>query len=386
MGALDKVRVVEIGGLGPAPFAAMMLADHGAQVLRVERPTPEREGAIAVTEEQVVWDVTSRSRLSAGIDLKHPEGVALLLDCCLQADVLIEGFRPGVAERLGFGPEVVCARNPRLVYGRMTGWGQEGPWSQRAGHDLNYISLAGVAAHIGRAGQAPTPPLNLVGDYGGGGMLMVVGVLAALVERSFSGMGQIVDAAMVDGAALLMSPLYGAALSGFWSEERGTNLLDSGAPFYDCYQCADGRWLSLGAIEAHFFYRFCELAEIDPQLWDAHGDQQRWPELREAIAARLGSRSSDDWLATFGEEDVCVAPVLSMLEAIDHPHQRTRAGFVPVGSTVHPAPAPRLSRTPASVSIPPQPAGANSMEVLTQWGVAEDRITALMQAGVASGG
>ena len=299
-GTLEGLRVIEIGGLGPAPFCAMMLADHGADVLRVERPNKTHTEGAEVQDDLVGWDILSRGRLSAGIDLKHPDGRDLVRRLAAGADVFIEGFRPGVAERLGIGPDDLCGADPRLVYGRMTGWGRTGPLADRAGHDINYVSVAGAQAHIGRAGQPPTPPLNLVGDFGGGGMLLAFGICAALVHRGISGRGQVVDAAMVDGAALLMAPLFGAHDSGYWSDDRGTNLLDSGAPFYDCYECADGGWVSVGALEPQFFGALMTGLGLDgrPDL-PAQNDQPRWPELRAAIAARFRERSRDDWADAF---------------------------------------------------------------------------------------
>jgi alpha-methylacyl-CoA racemase len=380
-GPLGGVRVVEIGGLGPAPFACMVLADLGADVLRIERPDKVAPAeSVMVYEELAAYDVLSRGRLSAGIDLKHPDGVALVRRLCREADVFVEGFRPGVAERLGVGPEVLCDDNPRLIYGRMTGFGQEGPLAQEPGHDLTYLGIAGVAAHIGRVGQPPTPPLNLVADFGGGGLLLALGVCAAVIERATSGTGQVVDAAMVDGAALLMAPLFGAALSGYWFE-RGTNLLDSGAPFYDCYECSDGEFVAVAAIEPRFYAALLAgLGLADADLPDQN-DRSRWPELRDRFASVFAGRTRDQWAESFEHAGACVAPVLTMTEATTHPHNVARSTFVEVAGAVQPAPAPRFSRTPAEIDRPPQMAGANTDEVLADWGVTPDELTALRASG-----
>lgn len=391
-GPLAAVRVVELAGLGPAPFCAMYLADLGATVLRIDRPTaappyPTMDGQGEVGRHggrPNPYDLLNRNRAGVGIDLRSEEGLELVLELVEGADVLVEGFRPGVAERLGIGPDVALGRNPRLVYGRMTGWGREGPLAPRAGHDLDYLALSGALAHIGRAGQPPTPPLNLVADFGGGGMLLVAGVLAALVERSTSGEGQVVDAAMVDGAALLMAPLFGAWASGFWSGERGTNLLDSGAPFYDCYECSDGGWVAVGALEPQFYAELLDGLGLagDPSLPEQH-DQSRWDELRTRFAETFRTRARDEWAEHFAERDACVAPVLDMGEAPTHPHAIARRAFHDLGGVPHPAAAPRFSRTPPAV---PEPSveGADPVSVLSEWGVDADRVAALRDAGALS--
>jgi alpha-methylacyl-CoA racemase len=374
---LHGVRVVELAGLGPAPFCSMMLADLGAQVLRVDRPP-----AVAPTEvRHNAWDILNRNRSSVAVDLRSTSGGDLVRRLIGSADVLVEGFRPGVAERLGVGPDEMLAANPRLVYGRMTGWGQEGPMSPRAGHDLTYLALSGVLAHIGRADQPPTPPLNLVADFGGGGMLLAAGIMAALVERATSGRGQVVDAAMVDGAALLMGPLFGAWASGFWNEARGTNLLDSGAPFYDVYECADGKWLAVGAIEPQFYALLLEgLGLADDDSLPDQNDATRWPELHEVIAGRIRTRTRDEWADVFAETDACVAPVLTMGEAPEHPHAVARAAFADVEGVPQPAPAPRFGRTPLA---PPTAAveGQDAATVLADWDVAADEVEQLRAAG-----
>lgn len=380
-GALAGVKVIEIGGLGPAPFCAMLLADHGADVMRIERPGKVHTEGAEVFDDLVGWDILSRGRLSAGVDLKHEEGRGLVRRLARDADVFLEGFRPGVAERLGIGPDDLCPANDRLVYGRMTGWGRSGPLADRVGHDINYVSLAGPQAHIGRAGQAPTPPLNLVGDFGGGGMLLAFGICAALVRRSVSGRGQVVDAAMVDGAALLMAPLFGAHDSGYWSDDRGTNLLDSGAPFYDCYECADGGYLSVGALEPQFFAALMTGLDLTGDDVPDQNDRSRWPDLRRRIGERIRERPRDEWADHFSSIDACVAPVLSMGEAPDHPHHRARGTFVEVGGVRQPGPAPRFSDTPAPLPSPPQVAGANTDEVLRRWGVSDAELAELRAAG-----
>lgn len=397
-GPLRGVRIVELAGLGPAPFAAMVLADLGADVLRVDRPTstplvpdaqrPDQAPEAGPTEDGPTgvpnpYDLLNRNRLGIGVDLRDARGAALVRTLASGADVVIEGYRPGVAERFGLGPDDLLAANPRLVYGRMTGWGQDGPLAPRAGHDLTYLALAGVLAHVGRADQPPTPPLNLVADFGGGGMLLALGVLAALVERATSGAGQVVDAAMVDGAALLMAPLFGAWSSGFWSAERGTNLLDSGAPFYDCYRCADGGWLAVAAIEPQFYAELLDgLGLVGEELPEQH-DQAGWPRLRERFSAVIGERPRDEWAERFADRDACVAPVLDMGEAPEHPHAVARRAFVDVHGVPQPAAAPRFSRTPAG---DPEPArtGSDPATVLSPWGVAADEVAALRADGVVS--
>ena len=382
-GPLRGVRVVEIGGLGPAPFGSMVLADLGADVLRIERPDKVAPAeTVAVYEDLAASDHLSRGRLSAGIDLKHPDGVALVRRLCREADVFVEGFRPGVAERLGIGPDVLCDDNPRLIYGRMTGFGQDGPLAHEPGHDLTYLAQAGVLAHIGRAGQPPTPPLNLVADFGGGGLLLALGVCAGLVERATSGLGQVIDAAMVDGAALLMAPLFGAALTGFWSDDRGTNLLDSGAPFYDCYECADGRFVAVAAIEPRFYAALLDGLGLAGADLPDQNDPAGWPTLRAAIGAELSTRSRDEWARHFEHAGACVAPVLTMAEATTHSHNVARSTFVEVAGSVQPAPAPRFSRTPGAIDRPPQMAGANTDEVLGDWGVTPDELAALRATNV----
>jgi alpha-methylacyl-CoA racemase len=368
--------VIEIAGIGPGPFCAMVLSDLGAEVLRVERAALAGGDADAAR-----FDVLNRGRRSIGVDLKHPEGPATVLRLVEAADALLEGFRPGVAERLGIGPEPCLARNERLVYGRMTGWGQTGPLAERAGHDITYAAVAGALAHIGRAGQPPTPPLNLVADFGGGGMLLAVGVLSALLAAQRTGEGQVVDAAMVDGTALLMAPFYGARAFGFWTDERGTNMLDSGAPFYDAYRCADGTFVAVGAIEPQFYAALLAgLGLADEGLPPQH-DQAGWPALKERFAQIIAGRSREEWMAVFDGTDACVAPVLTMGEAPDDPHIAARRTIVEIDGVAQPAPAPRFSRTPTSTPRIASAPCADTDDALADWGFSADEIAALRAAG-----
>lgn len=377
-GPLAGTRVIEVAGVGPGPFAAMMLSDMGAEVIRVERVAADVAGA----GESYGADLLNRGRRSLGLDLKHPDGGPALLRLAERADVLIEGFRPGVMDRLGLGPAECLARNPRLVYGRMTGWGQDGPYAQAAGHDINYLAISGTLAAIGRHGQPPTPPLNLVGDFGGGGMLLAFGVACALIERQVSGIGQVIDAAMIDGASVLSTVLHSQLAAGRWIEQRGANLLDSGAPFYDAYECRDGRYVALGAIEPKFFATFAKASGLaeQPDL-PAQYDRESWPELRRRIEALFKTRPRDEWCALLDGHDTCVAPVLSLSEAPAHPHNAARSTFVAPDGVVQPAPAPRFSRTPGAIQHPPVRPGASTSEVLRQWGFGEAEVARLRAAG-----
>ena len=377
-GPLQGIKVLEIAGIGPGPFAAMLLADLGADVLRIDRA----DRVSATTPEWPNLDVLNRGRRSVGIDLKSEAGVEALLELVEQADVLIEGFRPGVTERLGFGPDVCLARNERLVYGRMTGWGQDGPYAQAAGHDINYIALAGALESIGRAGEPPLPPLNLVGDFGGGGMFLVVGVLGALVERQRSGRGQVVDAAMVDGAAILMTMFHAFRAMGIWADERGTNLLDTGAHFYEVYETADAKFVSVGSIEPQFYAQLVELSGLGADGDLPHQmDKGQWPSLKERLAAIFKTKTRDEWCAVMEHTDVCFAPVLSMVEAPAHPHNVHRQTFVEVDGVTQPAPAPRFSRTPGEIQRPPAHPGQHTDEALADWGMPAERIAALRDDG-----
>ncbi len=377
MGPLDGVRVIEIASLAPAPFGCMVLADLGADVLRVDRP--DRSGRQALPP----IDPLCRSRRSIRLNLKDPAGVDVLLRLIDGADVLVEAFRPGVAERLGFGPDVCAARNPRLVYARMTGWGQDGPLAETAGHDIDYIAVSGSLDPIGRAGQRPLPPLNLVGDFGGGGMLLAVGVLAALLERERSGLGQVVDAAMVDGSALLASFLYGLRAAGAWQDERGTNVLDGGAPFYDTYATADGRYLAVGALEPKFFDELLARLGIDGAGLPAQYDRAGWPELRARLTEVFAGRTQAEWMGVFAGSDACVAPVMSPRDAPGHPHNTARATFIDVGGVTQPAPAPRFGRTACDPPSPPARPGADTDDVLAGLGLSAADITSLRDRGAA---
>ncbi|SMD24603.1 CaiB/BaiF CoA transferase family protein [Kibdelosporangium aridum] len=358
MGPLAGIRVVELASLAPGAFGAMILADLGADVLRVDRKSRNRGLDLPA-------GVLDRGRSTLSLDLKDSGDLATLHRIVESADVFVEGFRPGVAERLGLGPNDLMDRNPRLVYARMTGWGQDGPLAARAGHDINYLAVAGVLEPIGPKGHRPVPPLNLVADLGGGGMLMALGVLAALLERQSSGQGQVVDAAMVDGSSLLMTFIHGMRDVGLWPNGRGENLFDSGAPFYDTYECADGRFISVGAVETEFYDQLVTTLGLTeaPQQYDF----SRWPELREQLAGAFKQRSRDEWAEIFADVDACVAPVLTPQEAPDHPHNNVRKAFIQVGTTKQPAPAPRFSRTPAD---PPRPLNTvDARTMLDSWAV-----------------
>lgn len=375
-GPLSGYRVIELAGIGPGPFAAMMLADMGAEVVRVERASAVKGPAPGTPH----YDVLLRGRRNIAVDIKHPEGVATLLDLIASADGLIEGFRPGVMERLGLGPQTCLERNPRLVFGRMTGWGQSGALASAAGHDINYISLAGALAHFGRAGQAPVPPLNMVGDFGGGGMFLAFGVVCALLESQRSGLGQVVDAAMVDGSAVLMSMFWSFKDIGLFDEnQRGTNLLDTGAHFYDVYQCADGEYVSIGSIEPQFYAELLRLAELDDDPEFAKQmNKSAWPHLKQRLSDLFATKTRDEWCSLMETTDVCFAPVLTMSEASLHPHNVERGTFVEIGGTTQPAPAPRFSRTAAAVVLPPAHPGQHTVEILRDWGFDASRIDALI--------
>jgi len=358
-GPLAGLRVLELAGLGPGPFCAMLLADLGADVVRIDRGAP-------TSPVDPEYDLLNRGKRSIALDLKDPNDLDTALRLVEKADALIEGYRPGVAERLGFGPEVCLARQPKLVYGRMTGWGQEGPRAQTAGHDLTYLALAGVLHGIGRAGGPPQIPLNLLGDFGGGALYLATGLLAALWETARSGRGQVVDAAIVDGVAHLNTLTWGLLAGGAWRDERGVNLLDSGAPFYDVYETADGGHLAVGPLEARFFAEFTQRLGV-PELTDLQYDVGRWPELRERLRTVFLGRTRAEWTAIFADGDSCVAPVLSMREAAQDPHLAARQTYVERDGTTQPAPAPRFSRTPAELTRPPALPGEHDAEVIRDW-------------------
>jgi alpha-methylacyl-CoA racemase len=376
-GPLAGLRVVEVASIGPGPFAVMMLADLGADVIRLERPA----GASFIGSG--AWNLTNRGRPSVGIDLKKPDAVQLVLGLCERADVLVEGFRPGVMERLGLGPEATHASNPRLVYGRMTGYGQDGPLSTVAGHDINYISIAGALGGMARAGERPLFPMNLLGDFGGGGMLLAFGVLAAVFEAQRSGQGQVVDASMVEGTAVLSTLIHAMRHGGMWSDTPGTNMLDSGAHWYEVYETRDGRYFSVGALEPQFYARLLELLELDPADYPQF-ESERWPELKDKFAALFLTRTRDEWSALLEGEETCATAVLGLGEAPAHAHNQARQVFVERDGVTQPAPAPRFSRTPAELSTPPRETGADTDRALASWGISAAQVTALRGSGAVS--
>jgi alpha-methylacyl-CoA racemase len=375
MGPLSGFRIVEFAGIGPAPMCCMLLADLGADIIRLDRLEPSGLGVQSPEK----YKLLHRGRPAVAIDLKHKGGVALALRLIARADALAEGFRPGVMERLGLGPEPCLAANPRLVYGRMTGWGQSGPLAPTAGHDLNYIALAGVLHAIGRAGQKPTPPLNLIGDFGGGALYLAMGLLAALLETSRSGKGQIVDAAMVEGAASLLTPFFGMYAAGSFKTERGANHLDSGAFFYETYECADGEYLAVAAIEPKFYAELLARLELDPAALPRQDERARWPEGKSTLAAKFRSKPRDHWLRLFEGGDACVAPVLSLAEAPRHPHAVARGSFISIDGVVQPAPTPRFSRTVPPTPAPPMLPDADALQ---GWGVDAEEIARLRAAKI----
>jgi alpha-methylacyl-CoA racemase len=377
MGPLAGITVIEIAGIGPGPFCGMLLADMGADVIRIDRAGAVQGG----DPERPPADLLARGRRSVGVDLKKPEGVEVVLSLVERADALFEGFRPGVAERLGIGPDACLDRNPRLVYGRMTGWGQDGPYAPAAGHDINYIALAGALEPIGRRGQPPVPPLNLVGDFGGGGMYLAFGIACGIVEAQRSGRGQVIDAAMVDGAASLMTMFHSLRAVGIWNDERGTNMLDSGAHYYDVYETADGRYVSVGSIEPQFYAELLRLTGLEGEDLPRQQDRTHWPEMKERLAAVFRSRTRDEWCEVMEGTDVCFAPVLSIPEAVEHPHNVARGTFVEVADIVQPGPAPRFSRTPGGIRRPPAHPGQHTDEVLGDAGFDADRVAKLRAAG-----
>jgi alpha-methylacyl-CoA racemase len=372
-GPLVGIRVIELAGIGPAPFACMLLADLGAEVLRLERPGG---GLTAIMGK---YDVLSRGRRSLAIDLKAPGATALALELVTHGDVLIEAFRPGVAERLGVGPDECLAANPRLVYARMTGWGQDGPLAARVGHDIDYAAIAGAIATIGEPGRKPVPPLNLVADFGGGAMYCVTGVLAALIERATSGQGQVIDVAMVDGVSSLLAMAHSQRAAGMMNDERGSNLLDGGTPYYDTYRCADGEYMAVGAIEPQFFAELARVLDI-PGL-PGQGDLAAWPRMRDLLTETFASKSRADWIAAFDGVDACVSPVWRLGEAATDPHLQARQTLVDINGVVQPATAPRFSRTPGEIGAPARTAGADTTEALRDWGIKDAAIEQLLADG-----
>ncbi|WP_295874191.1 CaiB/BaiF CoA-transferase family protein [uncultured Zhongshania sp.] len=373
MGPLTGLRVIEIEGLGPAPFCGMMLADMGAEVISITRKSSSKARPAEVSE---------RGKKSIAVNLKSAEGVEIVLKLCATADALIEGFRPGVAERLGIGPEDCMARNPKLVYGRMTGWGQTGPLSQAAGHDINYISLSGALHSIGRAGEKPVPPLNLVGDFGGGGMFLAFGLMCAIFESSRSGQGQVVDVSMVEGSAALMHMMYAWMASDRWRDERGVNLLDGASYFYDSYQTADGKYVSIGSLEPQFFQILLEKAELDASEFCSQSDESKWPELKAKLTAVMKNKTRDEWCAIMEGSDVCFAPILSMSEAPEHPHNKFRQSYLHTDGILQAAPTPKFSRTAPSVPASPPASGSNTSAVLSGLGYSSEQIAQLAEQGV----
>lgn len=372
-GPLQGVKVIELAGIGPAPFACMLLADMGADILRMERGDAD-------ATRQDHWDLLNRSRHSVAIDLKNAAGRELVLDLCEQAEVLIEGFRPGVTERLGLGPSDVWERNARLVYGRMTGYGQEGPLSQRAGHDINYIAVSGALWPVGRVGERPVPPLNLVGDFGGGSLFLALGVVAALVHARATGEGQVVDAAMVDGSASLLSMTHSFLNTGYWHEERGVNILDTGAHFYEVYETADQKFVAVGAIEPKFYAQLLQGLGLDGAALPAQLDREHWPEMKVRLANVFLTKTRDEWTDVFEGTDACVAPVLTPREAAHHPYNVARQVYSTEG-TVQPNPAPRFSKTPSAIAMAPQVPGSGTSEGLANWGISRERCENLKAAG-----
>jgi len=371
-GPLAGLRVVEFAGLGPAPFCGMLLADLGADVVRIDRKDARPAAA---------HQVTQRGRRSLALDLKNKDSVALCLDLFERAEIVFEGFRPGVMERLGLGPDIALKRNPKLVYGRMTGWGQTGPLANAAGHDINYIAISGALHAIGTR-ERPVPPLNLLGDFGGGALYLAFGLLAALTHARATGKGQVVDAAMCDGAASLMSYFYGFRAEGVHTRERAANRLDGGAPFYDVYRCSDGAWIALGSIEPQFYRLLRDKAGLDDPAFDAQMDRARWPELKEKLARVIAMKTRAEWCTLMEGTDVCFAPVLEMGEAPSHPHNRERRVFVEVEGVVQPAPAPRFDETPGAIQGPPPMIGAHNVSALSDWGLARERVDELQRKGV----
>ena len=371
-GPLTGLKIVEFAGIGPGPFCGMLLSDLGADVVRIDRKGQGRASK---------HDVTSRGRRSVGLDLKKPESVEACLKLIEGADALFEGFRPGVMERLGLGPDVCLARNPKLVYGRMTGWGQTGPYAQAAGHDMNYIAITGALHAIGTEDK-PVPPLNLVGDFGGGALYLAFGLLAGVIHARETGRGQVIDVAMSDGAASLMAMFYGFKSAGIWKETRRSNLLDGGAQFYDTYRCSDGRWVSIGSIEPQFYALLREKTGLDKDpAFDAQMDREQWPALKARLAEVIATRTRDEWTALMGGTDVCFAPVLDLDEAPRHEHNAARQTFVEVEGVVQPAPAPRFSATPGAIQGPPPAIGAHNEAALADWGFSGEEVARLQAAG-----
>ncbi|MEL7708668.1 CaiB/BaiF CoA-transferase family protein [Citromicrobium bathyomarinum] len=380
-GPLAGLRIVEFAGIGPGPFCGMMLADHGAEVIRIDRASGGRGGSQPISNK----DILARGRKSIALNLKSEQGIALARKLCASADGLIEGFRPGVMERLGLGPDVLLADNPKLIYGRMTGWGQTGPYAPYAGHDINYIALAGALAHFGRAGEKPTPPINMVGDFGGGGMMLAFGMVSALLNVARGGEGQVIDAAMTDGTAVLMSMIHGMANQGVWREDLGANLLDTGAHFYDTYETADGKFVSIGSIEPQFYAELrARLGLGEDPDFDAQMSPAQWSALKDKLAAIFKTKTRAEWDEALEHSDVCYAPVLTMSEAREHPHMAARETFIDVADSPQPAPAPRYSGTATATPSPAPMPGDDTSDILAELGLSEGEITEFRQCGAVS--
>jgi len=377
MGVLSGYRVIELAGIGPGPMCAMLLSDMGADVLRIDRVA---DAGLGIAMDQK-YSLLNRGRRSVAFDLKKPEAIEAVLKLVEKADALIEGFRPGVTERLGLGPDHCLKRNPRLIYGRMTGWGQEGPLAHAAGHDINYIALSGALHSFGRKGDAPVPPLNLVGDFGGGALYLALGVVAGLLEAQKSGKGQVVDAAMVDGAASLMTAIYGMHGSGFWNNERGDNILDTGAHYYEVYETKDGKYVSIGSIEGKFYAELLEKSGLKGQELSHQQDRQKWPAMKDRLKAIFRTKTRDEWCKIMEGSDICFAPVLNMDEAPKHPHNKHRGTFIEEGGVTQPGPAPRFSRTPSKIQRPPAKPGEHTEEALRDWGFANSDLETLRKSG-----
>jgi len=376
-GPLNGLRVIELGAIGPAPFAGCLLADLGADVVRIDRPAPKG----ATSDSPPRFDFYNRNKRSLALDLKHPDAIKTVLRMARQCDVLLEGFRPGVTERLGLGPKVCMDSNPLLVYGRMTGWGQSGPLAQEAGHDINYLALTGALHSIGMAGQPPSPPLNLVADLGGGAMYLAVGVLAATIEAQKSGQGQIVDAAMIDGVVHLMSAFQAFRQRGTWTAERGENIVDGGAHFYGTYETQDGKYIAVGAIEPHFYAALIQVLGLDHSLLPSQNERTAWPKMRAQFSAIFLTKTRDEWVEIMAGREACFSPVLSMDEAPQHPQMQQRGVFQKFDDVLHPSPAPRFSKTPGALIRPAPAPGQHSEEVLAGWGLSNDEIHALQEVG-----
>jgi alpha-methylacyl-CoA racemase len=377
MGVLSGYKIVEFAGIGPAPMCAMLLADMGAEVLRLDRA----EAANLGIPTNAKYNLLGRGRRSVAIDLKRKEGIEVALSLIGKADALIEGFRPKVMERLGLGPDECLARNPRLVYGRMTGWGQDGPLAHAAGHDINYIALTGALHAIGRKGEAPVPPLNLVGDFGGGGVYLALGVVAALLETQKSGKGQVIDVAMIDGASSLMTAIYGLYAAGRWSDQRGENILDTGAHYYNVYETSDSKYVSVGSIEPKFYAELLRLSGLENEELPPQNENASWPGFKERLTKIFRTKTRDEWCQIMEGSEICFAPVLSLAEAHQHPHNRQRETFVEIDGVVQPAPAPRFNRTPSSIQRPPASAGQHTEEALRDWGFSASQLEQLRSSG-----